>query len=64
MAATSRRVLVFVVACMAVLPLAGYMGEATEHLAARTGPTLGGFLNATFGNAAELIIAIVALRPG
>ncbi len=56
--------LVFVTACVAVLPLAGYMGEATEHLAAKTGPTLGGFLNATFGNAAELIIAIVALRAG
>jgi Ca2+:H+ antiporter len=56
--------LVFGVSCVAVLPLAGYMGEATEHLAARTGPTLGGFLNATFGNAAELIIAIVALRSG
>jgi Ca2+:H+ antiporter len=55
---------VFAVACVAVLPLAGYMGDATEHLAARTGPTLGGFLNATFGNAAELIIAIVALRAG
>lgn len=56
--------LVFGTSCLAVLPLAGYMGEATEHLAARTGPTLGGFLNATFGNAAELIIAIVALRAG
>ncbi len=55
---------VFVTACVAVLPLAGYMGEATEHLSSRTGPTLGGFLNATFGNAAELIIAIVALRAG
>ncbi|MDH4131925.1 MAG: calcium/proton exchanger [Gemmatimonadota bacterium] len=55
---------VFTTACLAVLPLAGYMGEATEHLSARTGPTLGGFLNATFGNAAELIIAIVALRAG
>jgi Ca2+:H+ antiporter len=40
------------------------MGEATEHLAQKTGPTLGGLLNATFGNAAELIIAIVALRAG
>jgi Ca2+:H+ antiporter len=55
---------VFVVSCVAVLPLAGYMGEATEHIAARTGPTLGGLLNATFGNAAELIIAIVALQAG
>jgi Ca2+:H+ antiporter len=40
------------------------MGEATEHLAHRTGPTIGGLLNATFGNAAELIIALVALRAG
>ena len=54
----------FATACVAVLPLAGYMGEATEHLSARTGPALGGFLNATFGNAAELIIAIVALQAG
>jgi Ca2+:H+ antiporter len=55
---------VFFIACLGVLPLAGYMGEATEHLAHRTGPTIGGLLNATFGNAAELIIAIVALRAG
>jgi Ca2+:H+ antiporter len=55
---------VFLTACIGVLPLAGYMGEATEHLAHRTGPTVGGLLNATFGNAAELIIAIVALRAG
>jgi Ca2+:H+ antiporter len=55
---------VFVLSGIGVLPLAGYMGEATEHLAARTGPAAGGFLNATFGNAAELIIAIVALRAG
>jgi Ca2+:H+ antiporter len=57
-------VLVFIVSCLGVLPLAGYMGEATEHLAAKTGPTIGGLLNATFGNAAELIIALVALRAG
>lgn len=56
--------LVFVTACLGVLPLAGYMGEATEHIAARSGPALGGLLNATFGNAAELIIAIVALQAG
>jgi Ca2+:H+ antiporter len=55
---------VFAVSCLGVLPLAGYMGEATEHLATRTGPVVGGLLNATFGNAAELIIAIVALRAG
>lgn len=57
-------VLVFALACLGVLPLAGFMGDATEHLSARTGPTVGGLLNATFGNAAELIIAIVALRAG
>lgn len=57
-------VLVFVVACLAILPLSQYLGEATEHLAERTGPTVGGFLNATFGNAAELIISIFALRAG
>jgi Ca2+:H+ antiporter len=55
---------IFITACLGVLPLAGYMGEATEHLAHRTGPTIGGLLNATFGNAAELIIALVALRAG
>ncbi|HEX6406071.1 MAG TPA: calcium/proton exchanger [Gemmatimonadales bacterium] len=55
---------VFSTACLGVLPLAGYMGEATEHLAHRSGPTIGGLLNATFGNAAELIISIVALQAG
>lgn len=57
-------VLQFVVACLAVLPLAGYMGEATEHIAHRTNPAIGGLLNATFGNAAELIIALIALNAG
>lgn len=56
--------LVFLLACCAVVPLAGFMGDATEHLAARTGPTVGGLLNATFGNAAELIIGLVALNAG
>ncbi|HEX9895861.1 MAG TPA: calcium/proton exchanger [Gemmatimonadales bacterium] len=55
---------VFIAACLGVIPLAGVMGEATEHLAARSGPAIGGLLNATFGNAAELIIAIAALRSG
>jgi Ca2+:H+ antiporter len=55
---------VFISACVGVLPLAGYMGQATEHLAHRSGPTIGGLLNATFGNAAELIISVVALRAG
>ena len=49
---------------MAILPLAGLMGKATEELAARIGPTIGGLLNATFGNATELIIAFFALQAG
>jgi len=53
---------VFVTAAVSLIPAAGLIGTATEHLARRAGPTLGGFLNATFGNAAELIIAIAALR--
>ncbi len=53
---------VFVTAAISLVPAAGLIGTATDHLARRAGPTLGGFLNATFGNAAELIIAIVALR--
>jgi len=52
----------FVAAAVSLIPAAGLIGEATEELANHSGPTLGGFLNATFGNAAELIIAIVALR--
>src|SRR5258706_4735366 len=55
---------VFVFACLAILPLAGLMGEATEHLTHRVGPGIGGLLNASFGNAAELIIAFMALRAG
>src|SRR5207248_5273490 len=54
----------FVLAALGVIPLAQLMGEATEHLSERTGPTWGGLLNATFGNAAELIIAIIALTKG
>src|SRR2546425_10463273 len=49
---------------LAVVPLAAELGAASEVLAARTGPAAGGLLNATFGNAAELIVAIVALRAG
>jgi Ca2+:H+ antiporter len=54
----------FLLAALGVIPLAHLMGEATEHLAERTGPTWGGLLNATFGNAAELIIAIIAMTKG
>ncbi|HEX8455019.1 MAG TPA: cation transporter, partial [Longimicrobium sp.] len=60
----SPPVWIFVVACLAVIPLAGLMGHATEEIAERVGEGVGGLLNATFGNAAELIIAIVALRAG
>ena len=55
---------VFSLAALAIVPLAGLMGEATERLAARQGAGVGGLLNATFGNAAELIIALVALKQG
>jgi Ca2+:H+ antiporter len=56
--------LVFVFSCLAIIPLAGLLGTATEHLAERTGEGIGGLLNATFGNAAELIIALSAIRAG
>lgn len=55
---------VFALAAVSLVPAAGLIGTATEHLSRRAGPTLGGFLNATFGNAAELIIAVAALRAG
>ena len=55
---------VFVFAALAIIPLAGLMGGATESLAHRFGAGVGGLLNATFGNAAELIIALVALQQG
>lgn len=54
----------FLAAAVAIIPLAGYIGEATEELTVHTGPKVGGLLNATLGNAAELIITIVAIREG
>ncbi len=63
-AAWRNGALLFVVAAIAIVPLAGWMGRATEQLAARSGSGIGGFLNATFGNAAELIIGLVALSKG
>ena len=54
----------FVASCIAIIPLAGWMGRATEHLAEKVGEGIGGLLNATFGNAAELIIALMALNRG
>ncbi len=56
--------IVFLSAALAIIPLAAYMGEATENIALVTGPNIGGLLNATFGNATELILAIVALKSG
>jgi Ca2+:H+ antiporter len=55
---------IFFSAAVSLIPLAGIIGLGTEELARRSGPAWGGFLNATFGNAAELIIALVALRNG
>jgi Ca2+:H+ antiporter len=62
--APERRVAIFIVSVFAILPLAGYIGDATEDLAARLGGGIGGLLNATFGNAAELIIGALAIRHG
>src|SRR5205809_5755213 len=54
----------FIVSCIAVIPLAGWMGKGTEHLAEHLGQGAGGLLSATFGNAAELIIALFAIAKG
>ncbi|CAN5355962.1 calcium/proton exchanger [soil metagenome] len=54
----------FVISALALIPLAWLIGEATEHAAEHTGPGIGGFLNATFGNAPELIIALIAVNQG
>jgi Ca2+:H+ antiporter len=54
----------FVLAALSLIPLAWLIGEATEHAAHHTGPGIGGFLNATFGNAPELIIALLAVEEG
>jgi Ca2+:H+ antiporter len=59
-----RDVVEFVLAATALVPLAWLIGEATEHAAHHTGPGIGGFLNATFGNAPELIIALLAIHEG
>jgi len=56
--------LIFGASCLAIVPLAGWLGRATEQVAHHTGEGIGGLLNATFGNAAELIIAMMALQRG
>jgi Ca2+:H+ antiporter len=55
---------VFITSGLAIVPLAAFMGNATEEIAVVVGPSLGGLLNATFGNATELIIALIALNAG
>lgn len=62
--APAHYALIFGSAAIAILPLAGWLGRATEQLADRSGEGIGGLLNATFGNAAELIISLAALRAG
>jgi Ca2+:H+ antiporter len=61
---SDRPVITFALACLAIIPLAGLMGRATEALASHVGAAWGGFLSAAFGNAAELILALAALRAG
>jgi Ca2+:H+ antiporter len=55
---------IFITSCLSILPVAGLMGHATEELAKHLGSTIGGLLNATFGNAAELIITLFAIQRG
>ena len=62
--APEQHTAIFVASVLAILPLAAYMGRATETLAEHLGGGIGGLLNATFGNAAELIIGALALRAG
>ncbi|MEO8337160.1 MAG: calcium/proton exchanger [bacterium] len=57
-------VLIFALAALGIVPLSGFLGKATEEISTHTGPTVGGLLNATLGNLAELIIAVLALRVG
>jgi Ca2+:H+ antiporter len=57
-------VVIFVIATIALIPLAKLIGDSTEHLSLHYGPTLGSLLNVTFGNAAEIIIAIIAINAG
>ncbi|MBL1210754.1 calcium/proton exchanger [Geminocystis sp. GBBB08] len=56
--------IIFLTSAMAIIPLAAFMGVATEEIAVVLGPNLGGLLNATFGNATELILAFIALKSG
>jgi len=61
---TGNEIALFFAACLSIVPLAGIMGEATDNLACYVGEKVGGFLNATFGNATELLITLFALKAG
>lgn len=63
-ASPDSHTLIFLLSAAAIIPLAGWLGTATEHIAERAGEGIGGLLNATLGNAAEFIIALVALKAG
>src|SRR5688572_32264759 len=60
----AEQLILFVVAAIGLIPLAKLIGDSTEHLASHYGATLGSLLNVTFGNAAEIIIAVVAINAG
>lgn len=60
----NNQIALFAACCLAIIPLAKVMGDATEIIADRSGPAVGGLLNATLGNAAELIIGLIALSKG
>lgn len=60
----ARHTLIFACSCASMIPLARLLSDATEQLAARTGPTSGALLNVTFGNAGELVIGFFAMREG
>src|SRR3954452_11848097 len=62
--ANSNDAVIFACSALGIIPTAALMGRATEELAARSGPGIGGLLNVTFGNAPELIIAFFALNEG
>ncbi|MDP8889282.1 MAG: hypothetical protein M3M89_06630 [Thermoproteota archaeon] len=62
--AHADHLVLFVVSAIALFPLAKLIGDSTEHLATHYGPTAGSLLNVTFGNAAEIIIAVVAISAG
>jgi len=63
-AAGASAPLIFIASALGIIPVAALMGDSTEHLAARSGPGVGGLVNVTFGNAPELIIALFALGDG